>query len=343
MLVNDKKGKVNLLKNRNSPRERENREKEIQSKENLYNDSLDGARTSKRYRATYLPKVKSTFLVNDFLERKVDGLEAGDILITDRQTSGIGNNGKWTYQEGNLTATIVLESPENQIEHDTLKLAIGMAVLRAINELLPDGEKGADQEISCGYKYPNDIRVSFGKTEEVGKKLSGITILNNFEQKALNTVRDAYREDTSLFDVDFNKFTLCGIRVNIPEIFAGEQISVTDFQGKVSEESRREVETSINTLLGEEVKIEDLLVEIAESIDFYMLLIQNNKEMFFDAASNSQITDEYRSVFFSQKDSLDLYQDKFIGFDERGAFFESKGHISYPDLSRIIAKPLISA
>lgn len=88
-------------------------------------------------------------------------LNSGDVVFTQRQTAGRGQQGRlWHSPPGVLTASVVLDSvPTAQLP--ALSLAAGLAVIYAIEDLAPDCQ-------GClGLKWPNDVWVQ-------GRKLAGI-------------------------------------------------------------------------------------------------------------------------------------------------------------------------
>ncbi len=88
-------------------------------------------------------------------------LEHGDVVFTQQQTAGRGQHGRtWYAPPGVLTASIILDSiPAAHLP--TLSLAAGLAVIYAIEDLLPSSEG------LLRLKWPNDVLWQ-------GRKLAGI-------------------------------------------------------------------------------------------------------------------------------------------------------------------------
>lgn len=95
----------------------------------------------------------------DRLEPKT--LEHGDVVFTQQQTAGRGQHGRtWYSPPGVLTASIILNSIPT-LFLPTLSLAAGLAVIYAIEDLLPDSQG------LLRLKWPNDVLLD-------GRKLAGI-------------------------------------------------------------------------------------------------------------------------------------------------------------------------
>lgn len=88
-------------------------------------------------------------------------LQHGDVIFTQHQTAGRGQHGRiWHSPPGVLTASFVLEQiPTLQLPK--LSSAAGLAVIYAIEDLIPDWQK------VLKLKWPNDILLE-------GRKLAGI-------------------------------------------------------------------------------------------------------------------------------------------------------------------------
>lgn len=88
-------------------------------------------------------------------------LNDGDVIFTQRQTAGKGQNGRiWYSPPGVLTASFILDQIPT-VYLPALSLAAGLAVIYAIEELLPNWQG------VLRLKWPNDILVD-------GRKLAGI-------------------------------------------------------------------------------------------------------------------------------------------------------------------------
>lgn len=89
-----------------------------------------------------------------------DDLDHGAVVFTRRQTAGRGQYGRtWHSPTGVLTASFILDFPTAQLLG--LSLAIGLAVIHAVEDLLPD------QQGRFRLKWPNDVLIE-------GHKLAGI-------------------------------------------------------------------------------------------------------------------------------------------------------------------------
>lgn len=88
-------------------------------------------------------------------------LNHGDVVFTPHQTDGRGQHGRtWLSPEGVLTASVVLdEIPSMQLP--TLSLAVGLAVIYAVEDLVQDCQG------RLRLKWPNDVLFE-------GRKLAGI-------------------------------------------------------------------------------------------------------------------------------------------------------------------------
>lgn len=88
-------------------------------------------------------------------------LDRGDVVFTQRQTAGRGQQGRtWHSPVGVMTASVVLdEIPAVQLP--VLSLAAGLAVIYAVEDLVPDCQG------RLRLKWPNDVLFE-------GRKLAGI-------------------------------------------------------------------------------------------------------------------------------------------------------------------------
>lgn len=88
-------------------------------------------------------------------------LSHGDVVFTPCQTAGRGQHGRtWHSPPGVLTASVMLDRCRS-IQLPELSLAAGLAVIYAIEDLLPDAQA------RLRLKWPNDVVVE-------GQKLAGI-------------------------------------------------------------------------------------------------------------------------------------------------------------------------
>jgi BirA family transcriptional regulator, biotin operon repressor / biotin---[acetyl-CoA-carboxylase] ligase len=171
-------------------------------------------------------------------------LKDGDVVFTEQQTAGRGQNGRtWQSSEGVLTASFILES----VPLAGFSLVVGLAVIFAVEDLIPD-LVGKLQ-----LKWPNDLYVSERKLggilcETKGQKLViGIGLncraelpiaeaislhqLTDFvpqNLELLEKLRQTLREAASLIRVQ-------GLTPLLPELrrrdmLAGRQISITSNQ-----------------------------------------------------------------------------------------------------------------
>jgi BirA family transcriptional regulator, biotin operon repressor / biotin---[acetyl-CoA-carboxylase] ligase len=94
---------------------------------------------------------------NTWAYQQAAQLQHGDVIFTRRQTSGRGQHGRtWHAPIGVLTASFVLDNLNNNLLSG-LSLAVGLATIYAIEDLVPD----------CGgmlrLKWPNDVWINQGK------------------------------------------------------------------------------------------------------------------------------------------------------------------------------------
>lgn len=83
------------------------------------------------------------------------GAPAGTTVLTDRQTSGRGRNGRrWASQSGQGIWMTVVERPNDPSAVDVLSLRLGLGAARVL-------DRYADAPI--GLKWPNDLFVGIGK------------------------------------------------------------------------------------------------------------------------------------------------------------------------------------
>lgn len=88
-------------------------------------------------------------------------LHHGDVVFTKRQTNGRGQNGRtWHAPTGVLTASFVLDNLNSNLLSG-LSLAVGLAVIYAIEDLVPDCRT------LLRLKWPNDVWID-------RRKLAGI-------------------------------------------------------------------------------------------------------------------------------------------------------------------------
>lgn len=88
-------------------------------------------------------------------------LDHGDVVFTKRQTSGRGQHGRtWHAPSGVLTASFVLDNLDSNLLPG-LSLAVGLAVIYAIEDLVPDCRT------LLRLKWPNDVWID-------RRKLAGI-------------------------------------------------------------------------------------------------------------------------------------------------------------------------
>lgn len=106
---------------------------------------------------------------NTALRRMVEaGTEAAEGLIVTAksQSAGRGRSGRiWSSPPGNLYASVVVAGPEEQSRAPELGFVAAVAVIAAIQSLLPD--HASDAVLRC--KWPNDVLFE-------GAKVSGILL-----------------------------------------------------------------------------------------------------------------------------------------------------------------------
>jgi len=108
----------------------------------------------------WLHWVDSCPSTNTWALTHADRLHHGAVVFTRRQTAGRGQHGRiWHSPSGALTASFVLDFPTTQLSG--LPLAIGLAAIYAIEDLLPD------QQGKLQLKWPNDVLIA-------GRKVAGI-------------------------------------------------------------------------------------------------------------------------------------------------------------------------
>jgi BirA family transcriptional regulator, biotin operon repressor / biotin---[acetyl-CoA-carboxylase] ligase len=108
----------------------------------------------------WLHWVDSCPSTNTWATTHVDRLTHGAVVFTRHQTAGRGQHGRtWHSPTGVLTASFILDFP---IAHlSGLSLVIGLAVIHAIEDLLPD------QRGKLRLKWSNDVLIA-------GRKAAGI-------------------------------------------------------------------------------------------------------------------------------------------------------------------------
>lgn len=108
----------------------------------------------------WLHWVDSCPSTNTWAVTHADRLPHGAVVFTRRQTAGRGQHGRiWHSPTGVLTASFILDFPIAQLSG--LSLVIGLAVIHAIEDLLPD------QRGSLRLKWSNDVLIA-------GRKVAGI-------------------------------------------------------------------------------------------------------------------------------------------------------------------------
>lgn len=111
----------------------------------------------------YLETCPST---NTWALENLATLREGDVIFTERQTAGRGQQGRiWQSPQGVLTASFVLES----VPLSGFSLAAGLAIVFAVEDLIPSLIN------KLQLKWPNDLYIS-------EKKLGGI-LCESKEQK----------------------------------------------------------------------------------------------------------------------------------------------------------------
>lgn len=103
-----------------------------------------------------------------------EGAPNGTLVIADRQTAGRGRRGRqWETPKGTAIAMTILIRPDLRPEKASmLTLVMGMAVAKALNELL---------NLQCRIKWPNDVVLD-------GKKICGILTEMSTEINVINYV-----------------------------------------------------------------------------------------------------------------------------------------------------------
>lgn len=97
---------------------------------------------------------------NTWATAHADRLPHGAVVFTRHQTAGRGQHGRtWHSPAGVLTASFILDFPIAQLSG--LSLVIGLAVIHAIEDLLPD------QRGRLRLKWSNDVLIA-------GRKVAGI-------------------------------------------------------------------------------------------------------------------------------------------------------------------------
>ncbi|WP_247219059.1 biotin--[acetyl-CoA-carboxylase] ligase [Synechococcus sp. C9] len=98
---------------------------------------------------------------NTWALQSLDRLAQGDVVFTPRQTAGRGQQERpWYAPPGVLTASFILE-PLAPPELPWLSLAAGLAVIHAVEDLLPL------PALALGIKWPNDVLLW-------GRKVAGV-------------------------------------------------------------------------------------------------------------------------------------------------------------------------
>lgn len=83
------------------------------------------------------------------------GAPAGTVVLTDRQTSGRGRNGRrWASERGQGIWMTVIERPNDASAVDVLSIRLGLRVARALDRYAPS---------SVRLKWPNDLFIADGK------------------------------------------------------------------------------------------------------------------------------------------------------------------------------------
>lgn len=93
------------------------------------------------------------------LQRADQGAPAGTVIVADRQTAGRGSRGRsWIASpEASLTFSLLWRFPRGIERLSGLSLAVGVAVIRALEGL------GARGDACAALKWPNDILYRHGK------------------------------------------------------------------------------------------------------------------------------------------------------------------------------------
>ncbi|MGB5959822.1 MAG: biotin--[acetyl-CoA-carboxylase] ligase [Coleofasciculaceae cyanobacterium] len=120
-------------------------------------------------------------------------LNHGDVVFTQNQTAGRGQHGRiWHSPKGVLTTSIVINDIPT-LELTTLSLVAGLAVIYAVEDLLPDLPK-------LQIKWPNDVLLNKQKLAGILCECStngatsrivvgiGLNVNVNFDQSGLNAI-----------------------------------------------------------------------------------------------------------------------------------------------------------
>lgn len=147
-----------------------------------------------------------------------DDLNLPLLVLTARQTAGRGRGrNHWMAGRGALTFSLVVETPAGATStHGTpvVSLTLGMAVCRALKELLPEND--------FGLKWPNDVYLD-------GRKVSGMLIETSARRPdrlvagiGINVNNSFLKEETplretatSLFDVSRTSFALSDVLIRV--------------------------------------------------------------------------------------------------------------------------------
>jgi BirA family transcriptional regulator, biotin operon repressor / biotin---[acetyl-CoA-carboxylase] ligase len=155
--------------------------------------------------------LESCSSTNTWALEQLSQLRHGDVIFTQQQTAGRGQDGRsWHSPAGVLTASFVLkELPSMQVAG--LPLAVGLAVIYAIEDLLPEHQD------TLRLKWPNDV--FYG-----GQKLAGI--LCEASTQGSNHHCDAVVGIGLNYCVNFAEVGLTKVQV-------GDAISLHQFSEKV--------------------------------------------------------------------------------------------------------------
>ena len=136
------------------------------------------------------------------------GGRPGDVFTADFQTAGRGRlDHKWVSSHGeNVIMSAVLDVADVDVaEAATIPLVVGLAVVEAVRELLPEGA-------AVMLKWPNDVYVD-------GRKIAGILCERHGERViagiGVNVAQDSFPPDVDMRAVSFKRL---GVDVSIEEV-----------------------------------------------------------------------------------------------------------------------------
>ncbi len=94
---------------------------------------------------------------------KKNAILSGDVIFTQRQTSGVGRHGReWKAGEGNAFFSFLIKAPFKQKNLGQMALFSGLAIAQCLDAL-------ADLNANITLKWPNDVLLD-------GKKCAGILV-----------------------------------------------------------------------------------------------------------------------------------------------------------------------